>query len=481
MYRLLIADDEALEREGLEWIIKRTMPDTFELLFADNGRRALEVAEEMRPHIIFMDIHMPGIQGLDALREIHSRMPETKLVLVTAYDYFAYAQEAIELGVKQYIVKPASREQISELLRQLVQELEEEKRQRGERLELLNRMNELEPLMQNELALMFMVDQVIGTEAEQLADWVGFPLDSGCAVVAAWNGLPTDAHERRTLYEEVRAFAKSQGGILISSIIDRHMAVFFSQSQQMDPHPDRGVNTERISEAVLFAQRLSRWTAERLHLPAAIGVGSVHQGVEGMRRSYVEAVFASSCCSSDGGLCLFAELQRAGRPAASALPESSRTGEQDVGSSGEVRSSSGATASRATNEAAASDYVLSALRRSREMREQQTVSALDRAKHYIESRFKEELSLEEVADHVHLNPFYLSKVFKQYVGESFIDYLTRLRIDEAKKLMDNESLSLKEICFEIGYKDPNYFSRVFKKVTGLTPSDYRASAEKLTD
>ncbi|WP_127532842.1 helix-turn-helix domain-containing protein [Paenibacillus kobensis] len=473
MYRLLIADDEALEREGLEWIIRRTMPDTFELLFADNGRKALELAEELRPHIIFMDIHMPGIQGLDALREIRARMPETKLVLVTAYDYFAYAQEAVELGVKQYIIKPAGREQIAALLQRLVQELDAEKRQRGERLALLNRMNELEPLMQNELALMFMVDQVIGTEAEQLAAWVGFPLDGGCAVVAAWSDLPADERERRTLYEEVRAFARSQGGCLVSSIIDRHMAVFFPQRVQSEPQPGR-VNAERgSSEALLFAQRLSRWTEERLRLPASIGVGTVNQGVEGMRRSYVEAVFASSCCGSGGGLCLFAELQSAGGP----LPGGQREQASGIGGEADARSRIAGSAA----DEAASAYVLSALRRSRELREQQTVSALERAKRFIESRFKEELSLEEVAEYVHLNPFYLSKVFKQYVGESFIDYLTRLRINEAKQMMDDETLSLKEICFEVGYKDPNYFSRVFKKVTGLTPSDYRTGAVKPSD
>lgn len=136
MYRLLIADDEALEREGLEWIVRREMPDTFQVLHAENGRTAIEQAEEHRPHIIFMDVHMPGIQGLAALREIKERLPETKMVLVTAYDYFAYAKEALSLGVKEFIVKPAKREQVVSTLRLLVAELDQEKRKRTEELEL---------------------------------------------------------------------------------------------------------------------------------------------------------------------------------------------------------------------------------------------------------------------------------------------------------------------------------------------------------
>jgi len=458
MYRLLIADDEALEREGLEWIVRRAMPDTFQMIFAENGRRALELADEHRPHIIFMDIHMPGIQGLEALRRIRDRMPDVKLVLVTAYDYFAYAQEAIAIGVKEYIVKPASREQITALLQRLVQELDHEKQSRNERLQLIDRLSELEPLMENELALMFMVDQIIGAEAEQLAEWIRFPLDDGFAVVAAWAELPAEPKERRTLFEEVRAFAKSLGACLVSSIIDRHMALFFSMPKEGAASPP-SANT--------IGRRLAQWTAERLNQPASIGVGVQHSGIEGLRRSYVEAVFASSCCSSGGGLCLFAELQR------------SSPGADPVAAAGSVDGSAGQTAAEADE--ATKAYVLSALRRSREMREHQTISALDRARAYIESHFTEDLSLEEVADHVHLNSFYLSKVFKQYVGETFIDFLTSLRIKRAKQLIEEDTLSLKEICYEAGYKDPNYFSRVFKKVTGVTPSDYRTSSLKESD
>ncbi len=112
MYRLMIADDEALEREGLEWIVQRMMPGTFQVIHAENGRTAIERAEEHRPHIVMMDVNMPGIQGLAAIREIKERLPDTKFVLVTAYDYFAYAKEALSLGVKEYIVKPAKREQL---------------------------------------------------------------------------------------------------------------------------------------------------------------------------------------------------------------------------------------------------------------------------------------------------------------------------------------------------------------------------------
>ncbi|MEC2346567.1 helix-turn-helix domain-containing protein, partial [Paenibacillus barengoltzii] len=98
---------------------------------------------------------------------------------------------------------------------------------------------------------------------------------------------------------------------------------------------------------------------------------------------------------------------------------------------------------------------------------------VQRAILFVTQRFKEEISMEQTAEYVNLSPYYFSKLFKLQTGENFSDYLTRLRIEEAKRLIAERSLSLKEICYEVGYKDPNYFSRVFKKAVGISPSEYR--------
>jgi two-component system response regulator YesN len=98
---------------------------------------------------------------------------------------------------------------------------------------------------------------------------------------------------------------------------------------------------------------------------------------------------------------------------------------------------------------------------------------LYKAKEYIELHYSESITLEQVAEYVELSPFYFSKLFKDRFGMTFIDYLTDIRISKAKTEMADPGKSLKEICFSIGYKDPNYFSRVFKKLTGLSPTDFR--------
>ncbi|MCF2939360.1 AraC family transcriptional regulator [Paenibacillus alkaliterrae] len=443
MYRLLIADDEALEREGLEWIIQRMLPDRFQILHAANGRIAIEMSEEYRPHIIMMDVNMPGIQGLEAIKEIKLKQPEAKFVLVTAYDSFSYAKEALTLGVKEYLVKPAKREQVVTALEQLLKELDFEKRKRTDELELIHKLSQLMPLAENELALMLMVDPITGTGIEQLSEWLSFPLDQGCAIVIAF---PEHAQTvpKPKIYDTIRSFAKAYGtNSIVSSLIDRHMAVFLRKSPEA-----AGVRWKETTMA--FGEELCALAARQLDANISIGIGMTRSGADGLRKSYFEAVFASTYYEQCGRVCHFDELKQG---------------------NGESTFNSGPQT--INPETVHQSYVISAMQRIREQREQQTETVLDRAKSYIQGKYTEDLSLEEVADSIHLNPHYFSKIFKQQVGTTFIDYVTALRINKAKTLMAMGHMSLKEVCFEVGYNDPNYFSRVFKKVTGVTPSDYR--------
>ncbi len=443
MYRILIADDEALEREGLEWIIQRMMPDTFQVIHADNGRTAIERAEEHRPHIVMMDVNMPGIQGLAAIREIKERLPDTKFVLVTAYDYFAYAKEALTLGVKEYLLKPAKREQIVSVLEELITELKLEKKRRKDELALKHKLSQLLPLVENELSLMFMVDQTLDTNAEQLSEWLDFPLDQGCAIVVAF---PEHAHSQtqQKMYDIIRSFANTnESSCIVSSLIERHMAIFLGKGFRV--HDDLWK-----AEIIRFGEKLAKLTKRQFENDVSIGIGTLGSGAEGFRKSYFEAVFASTYDDHHGNVCHFDELKH-----------------------GVFHPLSESVSPSFNAETGHRSYVISALHQIREEREKQTLTVLDRAQGYIQERFTEDLSLEEVADFVHLNAHYFSKIFKQQTGSTFIDYVTKLRIDKAKSLMSSEHLSLKEVCYKVGYNDPNYFSRVFKKVTGITASEFR--------
>jgi two-component system response regulator YesN len=403
VYRLLIADDEALEREGLEWMIDRMMPGMFQIIHAENGRLAIQRAEQYRPHIVLMDIKMPGIEGLEALQRMKESNPEMKMVLVTAYDYFSYAQQALSLGVREYILKPAKRDQVIGVLRKLVGELEQEEEKREAELKREEMLNQVMPLVENELAFLLMSDAVLDTSSEEIAELLELRLDRGYAMV-----LPVEAGlDRRKLYHAVKHFMKARYSCIVSPVVGSHIAAFVLAEEEGE-HPESA------------AGKLCEFLGMQFGVPFEAGIGTLQVGSEGLRRSYREALAATG---SDGGF-----------------------------TPGELES---------------------AAQRTKSEREQQTLNVIDKAKKWVEDMYREELSLEQAADYVGLSPFYFSKMFKQYVGETFIDYLTGLRIDKAKALIEAGEMSLKEVCYEVGYNDPNYFSRVFKKVTGMSPKEYR--------
>ena len=100
---------------------------------------------------------------------------------------------------------------------------------------------------------------------------------------------------------------------------------------------------------------------------------------------------------------------------------------------------------------------------------------------YLENHYADDISLEDMAEQVNISPQYFSKLIKKTTGFNFIDWLSMLRVKKAKELLTNSNLNVKEVCFMVGYKDPNYFSRIFKKRIGITPSEYVKTSSYLNN
>lgn len=96
---------------------------------------------------------------------------------------------------------------------------------------------------------------------------------------------------------------------------------------------------------------------------------------------------------------------------------------------------------------------------------------------YLEAHYAEDITLEDIAEQVNISPQYFSKLIKRNTGLNFIDWLSMLRVKKARELLSDPNLTVKEVCFMVGYKDPNYFSRIFKKRMGITPSEYVKSKQ----
>ena len=102
-----------------------------------------------------------------------------------------------------------------------------------------------------------------------------------------------------------------------------------------------------------------------------------------------------------------------------------------------------------------------------------TNDLIRQAKEYIDRHFQKDISLDDISRELNISPYYFSKLFKEETGENYVEYVTGRRMDRAKQLLKNPDKSIKEVCVEAGYSDPNYFSRIFKKYQGVSPTEYK--------
>ncbi|MCU9612712.1 response regulator [Caldibacillus lycopersici] len=514
MYRLLIADDEAIEREGLELLIERFFPNTFQIYHAINGRAALEKVDQYNPDVILMDIKMPGIDGLEAAKQIREGNSRVKILLITAYDYFNYAKEAVSIGVKHYILKPMKREQVVNILENLVRELDEEREKRHKDLELKEKLSELLPIAETEAAIMLTINYVNELDFQRLTTLMDFPMNRGYALIVSFeelDGKQSQIYDKRMIYDEIKNRIKSMHSCLVGPIIGARMTIFLRDSEHVK---------DNRTEAIELGNKLRTFVKDRFQQNIVIGIGTIRDGFDGLRRSYQEAALAVSEKNAFADVRHVSDIHLAPKSKMFRLEEEQQLFEalsnMDISLAlhrfddmfnqllihvdHELEASQQAVQNlldTITHHCLQYDIILDAVPSTKntknisqirqlmvqhiysiveavkQVKGNKMAMTIERAKEYILQNYKQDISMEQVAEYVNLSSYYFSKMFKSESNQTFTEYLTNIRIRQAKELIGNVDYSLKEICFEVGYNDPNYFSRVFKRVTGMTPTEYR--------
>ncbi|MDF2627689.1 MAG: YesN2 [Symbiobacteriaceae bacterium] len=437
--RILVADDEPIERTALKVIVQRYVPGAEVVGEACTGRQAVELAETLRPDVILMDINMPGMTGLEALREIRDRSPAVRCLIVSAYDHFHFAQEALRLGAVDYLLKPVKQNQMVDVLGRLVNEIHQERQRRQDELKRKEQFRQLLPLAEEELASLLASGQST-TRTTDLLDMLKLRFDAGLCMVAGLgansvaSGL-AGADRTATIRD-----AKAQLGEVARSLCtcavghwqEDHVTIMIELDVADDEYQVRVWSME-------LARRLRDRMKELTGVRFRIGIGEPYSGREYLARSHAEAMAAFRFEGVSDKVIHFGDLgdQEAAEPEA---------GEDNTGAAAGVWQPTPGI-----------------------------IRTVEQGKRYIAQHLSEELTLEKVAREVALTPYYFGKIFSRLTGQTVMDYLTRARIDQAKQLLANPEISIKEACFAVGYSDPNYFSRVFKKVTGQTPSEYRTA------
>lgn len=523
MYKILLADDEGIELDALNFIIDKNFSGQCSVKNAKTGREAIELAESFRPDIAVMDIRMPGINGMEAMREIQSLLPNVVFIVLTAYDRFEYAKEAINLSAFEFLTKPVNRNVFVSTLQKAMEKCNAEKSARNSALQTRERIENMLPLLENSFIYMLLSQSEDREAYLNMYKLLGIDAPCGTVMVLEITRMedsnPLDLDIKLSeYYSMIRALIKDA----FESIVGNAMA-----NRIIFIRPGETPKNEYYSRLSLIEQGrvLAHQVEDKIGYHCKLGIGTTVEIME-LCESYAQAVKALKNCKGivshyndlpiasecEDGYPLSCEkhLEEAvlAGDASAAVQDAEvffqwmldhyakydmtirlKVLELVMRAEYSVFQKNGCNYHFLDRDGyleqviSFSEYqllktwflqkVADCARSSAKHLVQKTNGTISDAMQYIDKNFHRELSLEEVSREVYVSPYYFSKLFKEQTGMNYIEYLTQKRMEAAKLLLQDRKLTIKQICNKIGYSDPNYFSRLFRKIEGLTPSEYR--------
>lgn len=423
MYSLLVADDEEFERKAIRLIVNKNCSSIDQIWDAENGRQVVEICRRQKPDILFLDIRMPGLTGLEAAKELRKIHPGVRIVFLTAYHEFEYAHEAIRIGVDDFILKPASDERILEVIEKVTHRLDEERKREADVKRSQDRLEQVSQLFTNELLATLILRPLPAETVRTYFEVLDIHFSLGILAVFQ---VDYESYPIRIESSPQRLLLKRRCMLKVKRELEARMIRFLVHEQEDVFYvlilPGKDSSKEYTSEAEIqdLFQSLATVVRKDLGLPLRVGISHRFTQPEEIHRAFGEARAALEGTRKEEEVVVWQGLR---------------------------------------------EGVVSVPR---------TEALIHEALDYIAKHYGEEITLESMASHVRLSSFYFSKIFKQYTGVTFIDYLSLYRVEKAKELLKDPRWSIKEISVRVGYSDPNYFTRVFRRLEGLTPSEYRS-------
>jgi two-component system response regulator YesN len=527
--KIMIVEDEPILRQGLISKIDWERLNVELAGEASDGFEALDVLEKCQPDIVLTDIRMPGMNGLQFISEARNHYPHLKFVIISGYNDFEYARDAIKYNVKDYLLKPINTLKLHDLLSDLCQELREEKKTAEERsnLEQFSQMFKSSDLE----AMDYQMTHLISEQGNRLNQLPPILMDWSCYVV----GMVKIIYKKRE--SRFKENEQSLGRFAVLNILQNLMPphtdmIMFRHAY----NPDEiviilGFNEKNNLISVIdnLSHKLD-WISTYLGLGVSIGIGGIKKVFSHLHFSYMEAkkTIRNRLLVGDGkvfceqtepleSLSSFSILNDQSQKTFMIMLEE-RKYEEFIDYSEQMFRTLAESPNTSYSQfeylyieiihllkkyMAASTENLSGVdltepildledmttwtditekvRQQLNRLEQSQQQILERSsdnivysvKQYMSNHFGEDLTLQWVADTYFIHPNYFSKRFKKIVGISFNDYLTNIRIERSQFLLMTTSLKIAQIARLVGYGDQNYFCNVFKKSTGLSPSRYR--------
>lgn len=512
MKKVILVDDEILIRENIRDSIEWKKEGFLYSGDAPDGELALPLIEEQAPDILITDIKMPFMNGLELTSVVRQRFPDIKIIILSGHDDFQYAQKALRLGVEDYCLKPISAAELIQILRTVSARIDEEHR--------LKQKNNYTPdklyadLCGGLISTGAAIEAAAELELHIIAPYYA-------AVILSFVASVLDESEIDQSQIQVAEL------VLASILVMFPELCYFRKSRTetviilKDSHPDR------ISAKIDELTRLLDQKKSQFDLQVSVSCGDIHERIQGIHLSFQEAeedrmikklqrqnkeaLIKTSIDHSPDSVLLdrnrFIDFLKLGTPLEAPdfirqfaadldkvswnsmyayylinditleLVQTAKLTFRSDGNQAELIHELQKKIRRISKAEECLDYFLGVFERLWVWRSEGSDKygeLIEKVKLYIRENYhNDQLSLHETSKQIGVSSSHLSKVFSQETGQTMTEYLTAIRIGKAKEMLKTTRFKTFEIAFQVGYSDQHYFSNLFKKVTGMTPMEYR--------
>ncbi len=511
MYSILITDDEQIVVDSLFFILNRNFEGQVKLYSANSGAAAIDIVTRNHIDIIFMDINMPGMTGLESVKCILNLNPQAVVIILSAFDTFQYAQEALNLGAYKYLTKPINRNVVVQTVRAAMNTVDVRKSESPEEAELRQKLEKISPVLESDFFYSCIFNRSKSVDAYTFLDYFKIKSENfalSCIELCSEN-------ENETLYQKIKDELHRETKCFVSSLMMNRIIVFFwFDGQEVKTYLEGlfsslcelSENQIKIGTSGVFSDiskiaDVYRRTQDLLSGHEQISfldeAASGKAAVENEKTSFEEEADAilvrlyNRLKIGDGaGVSLsihsyfeLLEKNSVELEAIKAFVFEILVNTKNVleGLDENFESLSAPEVWRSLKYSSDKNSVLEYLEhilgkasfKLHEVKKKKKNPVIVKVLSYLEEHLSESISLEQAASCAGVNSFYLSKLFREETGDTFVNYVTDKRLEMGKGLLSSTSLSVKEITAEIGYNDQNYFSKLFKAKYGISPTDFR--------
>lgn len=530
--KVIIADDEQHICRLIEALIDWEQYGLKIVGFANDGNKAFQMCEELAPDLLITDIRMPGLSGIDLIKKLYEAFPDIKVIIITGYSQFLYAQQALKYGVVDYLLKPIQKEELENALEKGLDLIDTEiVRNFNNKNLALKSMQEIKDNLltlilngRNRSTKFGSGDRFLEEYHLKFHGNAWQLLQIECILNSEENMISLQEFLGQKIKDIVIEELRNDKVEMLTTLMDNSFFCLFNSDRATLEQVKYALNQVR-NKLLIVNDILQK-------INFTIGFSSIYEDVRDIYHCVdeCESCINHKIIKGKNKIIKYGDVQKAEYKATYFIDENFRKRFMKI-----IVDADSEEMSAEMNELVTLLYRYSAkingnvileiyqmlikvfykgiqvfnisdfrefsqenlisqkqyfysiagaftylsdifqllLKRCVEEKEDQNTRPIRNAQLYIEEHYMESIALEEIAKHVGLNETYLSSIFKKQMGKSLIDFLTYVRIQHAKELLIDHQKSINEIAEAVGFNDAKYFTKRFKKFTGVSPNEYR--------